>query len=66
MPIEQPILSKRLEGKRICICAGAGGVGKTTISAALALGLASEGKRVAVLTEAFPLYVWKMAAAATR
>jgi anion-transporting ArsA/GET3 family ATPase len=50
MPTEQPILSKRLEGKRICICAGAGGVGKTTISAALALGLASEGKRVAVLS----------------
>ena len=27
-----------LEGKRIVICAGSGGVGKTTTSAALALG----------------------------
>ena len=29
----------RLTGKRVCICLGAGGVGKTTTSAALALGL---------------------------
>ena len=40
----------RLEGKRICIVAGSGGVGKTTASAALALGLAAGGKRVAVVT----------------
>ena len=40
----------RLEGKRICICAGSGGVGKTTIAAALGLGLAREHKRVLVLT----------------
>ncbi|MGZ5321058.1 MAG: ArsA family ATPase [Solirubrobacterales bacterium] len=39
-----------LEGRRICICAGSGGVGKTTTSAALAAGLAARGKRVAVLT----------------
>ncbi len=39
-----------LEGKRICICAGSGGVGKTTTSAAIALGMAAEGKKVAVLT----------------
>src|SRR5208282_627925 len=31
-------------------CAGPGGVGKTTIAAALGLGLAREGKRVLVLT----------------
>jgi anion-transporting ArsA/GET3 family ATPase len=39
-----------LEGKEICICAGSGGVGKTTTSAAVAAGLAAEGKRVVVLT----------------
>jgi anion-transporting ArsA/GET3 family ATPase len=39
-----------LEGKRICICAGSGGVGKTTVSAAIAAGMAARGKRVAVLT----------------
>jgi anion-transporting ArsA/GET3 family ATPase len=40
----------RLEDKRVVICAGSGGVGKTTTSAALAMGLAAEGKRVAVVT----------------
>jgi anion-transporting ArsA/GET3 family ATPase len=39
-----------LEGKRICICAGSGGVGKTTTSAAIAMGMAASGKKVAVLT----------------
>jgi anion-transporting ArsA/GET3 family ATPase len=39
-----------LEGKEICICAGSGGVGKTTTSAAVAMGMASRGKKVAVLT----------------
>ncbi|HEV2075531.1 MAG TPA: ArsA-related P-loop ATPase [Thermoleophilaceae bacterium] len=39
-----------LQGKRICVCAGAGGVGKTTVSAALAAGMATEGLRVAVVT----------------
>ncbi|HEX8067629.1 MAG TPA: ArsA-related P-loop ATPase, partial [Thermoleophilaceae bacterium] len=39
-----------LEGKHVCICAGSGGVGKTTTSAAIALGMAARGKRVAVLT----------------
>ncbi|HEV2812648.1 MAG TPA: ArsA-related P-loop ATPase, partial [Solirubrobacteraceae bacterium] len=43
-------ISERLEGKRVVICAGSGGVGKTTTSAALAMGLAAEGKRVAVVT----------------
>jgi len=36
--------------KRVIVCAGAGGVGKTTTSAAVALGLAAQGKRVAVVT----------------
>ena len=39
-----------LEGKRIVICAGSGGVGKTTTSAALAMGMAADGLRVAVVT----------------
>lgn len=39
-----------LEGRRIVICAGSGGVGKTTTAAAVALGLAASGKKVAVVT----------------
>src|SRR4051795_8506693 len=39
-----------VEGKRIVICAGSGGVGKTTTAAALAMGLAERGLRVAVVT----------------
>jgi anion-transporting ArsA/GET3 family ATPase len=39
-----------LEGKSICVCAGSGGVGKTTTSAAIAAGMAARGKKVAVLT----------------
>ncbi len=37
-------------GKRVVICAGPGGVGKTTTSAAIAAGMAARGLRVAVLT----------------
>jgi anion-transporting ArsA/GET3 family ATPase len=43
-------VAERLDGMRVCIVAGSGGVGKTTASAALALGLAASGKRVAVVT----------------
>jgi anion-transporting ArsA/GET3 family ATPase len=39
-----------LEGKRVCICGGSGGVGKTTTSAAIALGMAARGAKVAVVT----------------
>ncbi len=43
-------VAERLEGKSICIVAGSGGVGKTTSSAALALGLAARGQRACVIT----------------
>src|SRR5205823_240654 len=43
-------VAKLLEGKRVCVCAGSGGVGKTTTSAAIAMGMAAEGLRVAVVT----------------
>ncbi len=46
----EPLLARRLKGKRVVICLGAGGVGKTTTSAALALGLAARGQKVAVVT----------------
>jgi anion-transporting ArsA/GET3 family ATPase len=39
-----------LRGKRIVICAGSGGVGKTTTAAALAMGMAERGLKVAVVT----------------
>ena len=43
-------VAELLDGKRICICAGSGGVGKTTTSAAIAAGMAARGLKVAVLT----------------
>ena len=43
-------LGDLLEDKQICICAGSGGVGKTTTSAAIAMGMAARGLKVAVLT----------------
>jgi anion-transporting ArsA/GET3 family ATPase len=39
-----------LQDKRVCICGGSGGVGKTTTSAAIALGMAARGSKVAVVT----------------
>ena len=45
-----PGIEEILEGRSICICAGSGGVGKTTTSAAIAAGMAARGKKVAVLT----------------
>jgi anion-transporting ArsA/GET3 family ATPase len=39
-----------LEGKRVVICAGPGGVGKTTTAAAIATGMAARGLKVAVVT----------------
>ena len=43
-------VARLLEGKRIVVCAGPGGVGKTTTAAAIALGMAEQGLKVAVLT----------------
>jgi anion-transporting ArsA/GET3 family ATPase len=43
-------LFERLDGMRVIVCAGSGGVGKTTCSAAIAMGLAARGLRVCVVT----------------
>ena len=45
-----PGVSELLEGRRVCVCAGSGGVGKTTTAAAVALGMAARGAKVAVVT----------------
>ncbi len=39
-----------ISGADVIICCGPGGVGKTTVSASLAIALAEEGKRVCVMT----------------
>ena len=39
-----------LADMRVCICAGAGGVGKTTMAATVALGAAASGLKVAAIT----------------
>jgi anion-transporting ArsA/GET3 family ATPase len=44
------VIEDWLERKQVCVCAGSGGVGKTTASAAIALGMAARGRKVAVLT----------------
>jgi anion-transporting ArsA/GET3 family ATPase len=44
------MLTSLLDGKRIVICAGSGGVGKTTTAAAVAFGMAERGLRVVVVT----------------
>jgi anion-transporting ArsA/GET3 family ATPase len=43
-------LDAALEGRRVCVCAGSGGVGKTTVAGAVALGMAERGARVALVT----------------
>jgi anion-transporting ArsA/GET3 family ATPase len=43
-------IAEMLDAKRVCVCAGSGGVGKTTTSAAIALGIAATGAKVAVVT----------------
>jgi anion-transporting ArsA/GET3 family ATPase len=43
-------IGSSLQDRSVVICAGSGGVGKTTTAAAIAAGLAAGGKRVAVVT----------------
>ncbi|HEY0463166.1 MAG TPA: ArsA-related P-loop ATPase, partial [Polyangiaceae bacterium] len=43
-------LSPLLAGKQIVVCVGAGGVGKTTVAATIALGFAQQGERVLCIT----------------
>jgi len=45
-----PRLVDVLQERRILVCVGSGGVGKTTTAAALALAAARRGKRTLVLT----------------
>jgi anion-transporting ArsA/GET3 family ATPase len=44
------VIESWLRRKDVVVCAGSGGVGKTTTSAAIALGMAARGKKVAVVT----------------
>jgi anion-transporting ArsA/GET3 family ATPase len=46
----QPTLQGSLAERRIIVVCGSGGVGKTTISAAIAIHAAEEGRRTALLT----------------
>ncbi len=48
--MQECVLAERLSGRDVCVCAGPGGVGKTTTAAAIGLGLAQRGKRVVVVT----------------
>ncbi|MFT4048844.1 MAG: ArsA-related P-loop ATPase [Solirubrobacterales bacterium] len=43
-------LAAELSGMDVVVCAGSGGVGKTTTSASIAIGMAARGHKVAVLT----------------
>ena len=43
-------LTERLDGADVCVCVGPGGVGKTTVSAAIGVGLAARGKKVIVVS----------------
>lgn len=44
------MIDRLVEDRRVVVCCGAGGVGKTTISAAIGYGMAARGLRVAVVT----------------
>lgn len=49
--MSEPVsLSELIKTKRVIVCAGSGGVGKTTTSTAIALAAAREGRRVLALT----------------
>jgi anion-transporting ArsA/GET3 family ATPase len=49
-PPDEVGLRDVLRDRRMCICVGTGGVGKTTSAAAIAIGLAADGRRVALVT----------------
>src|SRR6187549_292224 len=49
-PRPRPGLNALLESRRVLLCVGCGGVGKTTTTAALGLAAARRGKRVLCLT----------------
>ena len=42
-------LKELVDTQRVIVCAGAGGVGKTSVAASMALGAARGGKRVLVI-----------------
>ena len=48
--MQAPSLLKLFDERRVLVVAGAGGVGKTTVAAAIALSAASRGRRVLCLT----------------
>lgn len=48
--VDRPRLYPLLEGRRVIVCVGCGGVGKTTVAASLALAAARRGRRVLCLT----------------
>lgn len=48
--MREPVLARLLEEKRVIVCVGAGGVGKTTFAAALALAAAKAGRKTLCLT----------------
>lgn len=50
MPRSNLDLAATVDGARVIVLAGGGGVGKTTTAAAIGLGLAARGQRVCVLT----------------
>ena len=44
------LVAELLKSKRVIVCCGAGGVGKTTVSASMAIAAARQGQRVLVVT----------------
>jgi anion-transporting ArsA/GET3 family ATPase len=50
MELDRERFSELIAGRELVVCAGSGGVGKTTTSAVVALQAAVEGRRVLVLT----------------